>query len=61
MLALSWLLWHTGRTAEADDAARDAVALLERAAPGRELAIAYSTLAQLRMEAEDAEAARAWG
>jgi DNA-binding CsgD family transcriptional regulator len=61
MLSLSWLLWHTGRTAEADDAAGEAVALLERLPPGRELAIAYSTLAQLRMEAEDAEAACAWG
>jgi DNA-binding CsgD family transcriptional regulator len=61
MLALSWLLWHTGRTAEADDAAREAVALLERLAPGRELAIAYSMVCQLRMEAEDTEAACAWG
>jgi len=61
MLSLSWLLWHTGRTAEADDAAREAVALLERLPPGRELAIAYSTVSQLRLEAEDTEAVRAWG
>jgi DNA-binding CsgD family transcriptional regulator/tetratricopeptide (TPR) repeat protein len=61
LLSLSWLLWHTGRTAEADAAAREAVALLERLPPGRELAVAYSTVSQLCMEAEDAGAAVEWG
>ena len=61
LLSLSWLLWHTGRTAEADEAAREAVALLERLPPGRELASAYATMSQLLMEAEDAEPAAAWG
>ena len=55
------LLWHIGSTAEADAAAREAVALLERLPPGRELASAYARLSQLRMKAEDAEAAAAWG
>ncbi len=42
---LSEFLWCPGRTAEAQSAAREAVALLESVPPGRELAMAYANLA----------------
>jgi DNA-binding CsgD family transcriptional regulator/tetratricopeptide (TPR) repeat protein len=58
---LANVLWCPGRVVEARDAARQAVDLLERAAPGRELAMAYSRMAQLSMDAEDTEAAALWG
>jgi ATP/maltotriose-dependent transcriptional regulator MalT len=58
--ALSRILWCPGRTAESERAARDAVALLERLAPGRELAMAYTNLSQVCMNAETGDAA-AWG
>ena len=45
---LSRLLWFTGRADEAEAAAA-AVALLERFPRGRELAMAYANLAQLRL------------
>jgi predicted ATPase len=61
LVSLSRLLWHTGRTAEAAAAARGAVALLERLPPGRELAMAYSAVSALCMNAEDAEETAAWG
>jgi hypothetical protein len=41
---------------DADDAGRRAVALLEQLPPTRELAMAFGNLAQLRMNAEDADA-----
>jgi tetratricopeptide (TPR) repeat protein len=41
---LSEFFWCPGRTAEAEQSARDAVALLESLPPGRELAIAYVNL-----------------
>jgi DNA-binding NarL/FixJ family response regulator/tetratricopeptide (TPR) repeat protein len=63
--ALRWLseaLWCPGRTAEADAAARDAVALLETVPPGPELAAAYANVAALAGDAgrtrESAEWAR---
>ena len=59
--SLALLLWHIGSTVEADAAAREAVALLERLPPGRELASAYAVLSQLRLNAEDFETAAAWG
>jgi ATP/maltotriose-dependent transcriptional regulator MalT len=58
---LSDILWCPGRTAESEQAGREAVVVLERLAPGRELAMAYSNLSQLRMNAEDAEETVAWG
>jgi DNA-binding CsgD family transcriptional regulator/tetratricopeptide (TPR) repeat protein len=58
---LAKLLWHTGRTAEAVARAREGVALLEQLAPGRALAMAYATVAYLRLNADDAEETRAWG
>jgi predicted ATPase len=61
LISLSRLLWHTGRTAEAEAAGREAVALLERLPPGRELAMAYSAVSGLCMNAEDADATVAWG
>jgi DNA-binding CsgD family transcriptional regulator/tetratricopeptide (TPR) repeat protein len=58
---LSNVLWCPGRVAEARDAALQSVALLELGTPGRELAMAYSRLAQLCMDSEDADGAAAWG
>ena len=58
---LSEVLWCPGRIAEARDAARQAVAVLERLEPGRELAMAYCRQAQLCMDAEDVAGTVAWG
>ena len=58
---LAKLLWHTGRTVEADASVREAVALLDQVPPGRALAMAYATVAQLSLNAEDAEETLAWG
>jgi ATP/maltotriose-dependent transcriptional regulator MalT len=58
---LSDVLWCPGRVAEAARAARQAVAGLEDGEPSRELAMAYSRVASLCMDAEDVEDAVAWG
>jgi predicted ATPase/DNA-binding CsgD family transcriptional regulator len=58
---LSRLAWFEGHNAVADEQAQRAVELLERLAPGRELAMAYSNMAQLRMLARDQPGASAWG
>jgi DNA-binding CsgD family transcriptional regulator/tetratricopeptide (TPR) repeat protein len=58
---LSNVLWCPGWVVEARDAAFQAVSLLERVAPGRELAMAYSRMAQLSMDTEDIEGAVSWG
>lgn len=61
---LRWLsrhYWYHGQGAAAEAAAMDAVRLLETLPPGRELAMAYSTVAQLRMLADDEAEAMAWG
>jgi DNA-binding CsgD family transcriptional regulator len=58
---LSRLAWFQGDNAAAEDQARQAVELLERLEPGRELAMAYSNVAQLRMLASDQPGASAWG
>jgi DNA-binding CsgD family transcriptional regulator len=58
---LSRLAWFAGDNATAEDEARRAVELLEPLAPGAELAMAYSNVAQLRMLATDRDAASAWG
>jgi DNA-binding CsgD family transcriptional regulator len=52
---LSRLMWFTTNKAEADRYAALAVATLEPLPPGRELAMAYSNLAQLHMLADEAE------
>ena len=58
---LAKLLWHTGRSVEADASVREAVALLDQFPPGRALAMAYATVAQLSLNADDAEQTLAWG
>lgn len=57
---LSEFLWCPGRTAEAERSARDAVGLLERVSPGRELASAYANLAAICRAAARSEEAIAW-
>lgn len=57
---LSRLLWFLGRNAEAEEAGRAALAVLEQLPPGRELAWAYSNQAQLRMLARDSAEAVGW-
>ena len=59
--ALSEVLWCPGRTAEAEGAARRAVAVLEPLSPGPQLAMAYSNLASLYKDADDAVNAVEWG
>ncbi len=59
--AFSRLLWCAGRIVEAEKPAREAVALLEQFPPGRELAMAYSNISSLYMNAEDGEGTIAWG
>ena len=59
---LAGLVWHTGGRREAVPLAVDAVTLLERLPPGRELASAYATLASLHAQAaEMADAAAVAG
>jgi DNA-binding CsgD family transcriptional regulator len=59
--ALSWSFWVIGRVKEAEDTARRAVAVLERLAPGPELARAYASLSSLSKFACDLEGANVWG
>jgi DNA-binding CsgD family transcriptional regulator len=58
---LSTFLWCPGQTAEAERSARDAVALLEYLPPGRELALAYATLAANCKDAMRSDEAIGWG
>jgi DNA-binding CsgD family transcriptional regulator/tetratricopeptide (TPR) repeat protein len=58
---ISRLSWFGGRNEEAEQAASAAIAILEPLPPGRALAMAYSNIAQLRMLADDADEAVAWG
>jgi DNA-binding CsgD family transcriptional regulator/tetratricopeptide (TPR) repeat protein len=57
---LSQVLWCPGRALEAEEAAREAVALLEALPPGRELAMAYANLAHTHAAAGRREAAVRW-
>ncbi len=57
---LSRLLWSIGRTPEASDLARQAVAVLESLPPGLELAMAYVQLATLSAVTADFEGVVAW-
>jgi DNA-binding CsgD family transcriptional regulator/tetratricopeptide (TPR) repeat protein len=57
---LSQVLWCPGRAGEAEEAAREAVALLEALPPGRELAMAYANLAHTHAAASRREAAVRW-
>jgi DNA-binding CsgD family transcriptional regulator/tetratricopeptide (TPR) repeat protein len=58
---LSSILWCPGRVAEAAQAGREAVALLEQLPPGHELAMAYINGLRLCICADDAEGARVTG
>jgi DNA-binding CsgD family transcriptional regulator/tetratricopeptide (TPR) repeat protein len=58
---ISRLQWFAGRRAEAEEASTAAIAALETAPPGHELALALSNAAQLAMLADDIAAAVAWG
>jgi DNA-binding CsgD family transcriptional regulator/tetratricopeptide (TPR) repeat protein len=58
---LSRLAWFAGDNANAEQEADLAVELLESLPPGRELAMAYSNVAQLRMLAHDHSGAILWG
>jgi DNA-binding CsgD family transcriptional regulator len=57
---LSSILWCPGRTIEAEEAARQAVALLEVLPPGRQLAMAYANLATTCAAATRPEEAVRW-
>jgi DNA-binding CsgD family transcriptional regulator len=58
---LSRLAWFAGDGETAEAEAQRAIELLEPLALGRELAMAYSNVAQLRMLADDGAAALRWG
>ncbi len=58
---LSRLLWCAGHPEEADKVGREALALLEQFSDTHELAMAYSNLSSLCMNAEDTEGTLAWG
>jgi DNA-binding CsgD family transcriptional regulator/tetratricopeptide (TPR) repeat protein len=58
---LSRLLWFAGQNDEAEKAASQALEILEVEPPGPQLAWAYSNLSQLRMLAQDSDAAILWG
>lgn len=57
---LAITLWGVGETAEAENAARTAVALLEPFPPDDELASAYSFLGNIYMNLEDGEHTMTW-
>ena len=59
--SLSRLLRFIGRTEEAAERGREALALLEPLGPSRELALAYTNLAHLCMTAEDSPGTLHWG
>jgi predicted ATPase/DNA-binding CsgD family transcriptional regulator len=58
---LSRLSWFLGQNADSERHAAAAVTALEPLGPSRELAMAYSNVAQLRMLAGDAPEAVRWG
>ncbi len=59
--SLSRLYRYVGRIREADETARQSVAILEHEPPGRELALAYCNLAHRLINAEDLDLAQVWG
>ena len=61
LATMSNFLWCPGRIAEAVQAGRQSVALLERLEPGRELGRAYANLAFLARSALDVEDSVGWG
>ena len=61
LCSLSRRLYCPGQNSQADDAAREAIDVLEGLPPCRELARAYALMAALYMNAEDADGTFAWG
>jgi DNA-binding CsgD family transcriptional regulator/tetratricopeptide (TPR) repeat protein len=59
--SLSRLLRYVGRTEQAADVGRQAVAVLEQLPAGHELAMAYCNVSYLCMSVEEAEGTVAWG
>jgi DNA-binding CsgD family transcriptional regulator len=59
--SLSRLLRYVGRTEEAMQVGRDAVTVLERLAPGHELAMAYCNVSHLYMSVETDDETIEWG
>lgn len=57
---LSRRLWCAGRAADAAAAGREAVRLLEERTPGKELALAYTNLAQVHLNDEDLDGTADW-
>jgi len=55
------ILWCPGRTAEARETAQEALTVLEQLPPGRELAMAYATMASLHKDRDDSDGAVEWG
>src|SRR5215210_6863488 len=60
ILFVSRISWCPGRTAEAEQTGREAVAILEELAPGRDLAEAYANLGTLLRERDDHHDSVAW-
>src|SRR4029453_18041487 len=61
---LRWLSrfnWFCGQGESARSLAMEAIEILEQLPPGPELAMAYSTMAQLNMLSEDNQEAVQWG
>jgi DNA-binding CsgD family transcriptional regulator len=61
LCSLARRIWCGGGTAEAAEASRAAVALLEQLPPGRELALAYGVASAICLNAEDADGTFTWG
>jgi DNA-binding CsgD family transcriptional regulator len=59
--SLARRIWCGGHVSEAEEACREAIALLERLPPGRELAMAYAVASAICMNSEDAGGTTAWG
>jgi DNA-binding CsgD family transcriptional regulator len=58
--SVSRLLRYVGRSEDAMHVGREAIAILESQAPGRELALAYANVSHLHQHLEDGEEAIAW-
>jgi DNA-binding CsgD family transcriptional regulator len=58
---LSYHLRCTGHAREAEEVGMQAVASLEQAPPGRELALAYANIAMLRLNVDDVDSTLAYG
>jgi DNA-binding CsgD family transcriptional regulator/tetratricopeptide (TPR) repeat protein len=58
---ISRLSWFAGHKEDAEASASEAISLLEPTGAGPELAMAYSNMSQLRMLADELEAAIVWG